>query len=130
MLQRALCHGFSRNSGYHCHGFYYAMPQGSCSLSPSDGDKVVSTPGLWSSSNAGPRPDRGCAGLKVLLLHSDDMFPPSGPVKHWDLIVDLSRAPAAIYDQWARQMGCPLLSLYQFAVEIEDLQRLRKLLQF
>jgi len=64
-----------------------------------------------------------------LLLHSDDTPPLPGPRQHWDLIVDFSRAPAAAYDRWSVQTGCPLFSLYQFAEEVEDLRRMRRLLQ-
>jgi hypothetical protein len=67
--------------------------------------------------------------LRVLLLHSDDTFPLTGPRKRWDLIVDFRRAPMTSYDNWSRQAGCPLFSLYQFAEEIEDLHRARQLLQ-
>lgn len=67
--------------------------------------------------------------MKVLLLHSDDPFSPPGPREHWDLIVDFSRTPATTYDRWSRQTGCPLFSLHQFAEELEDLRRMRRLLQ-
>jgi hypothetical protein len=67
--------------------------------------------------------------LKVLLLHSDRSFPLPCPNGHWDLIVDVARAPAATYENWSRQTGCPVLSLYQFAEEIQDLHRMRQLLQ-
>jgi hypothetical protein len=66
--------------------------------------------------------------LKVLLLHPDDTEPlPRG--KRWDLIVDFARAPAAFYESWSRQAGCPLLSFGQFAEEVKDLHRVRQLLQ-
>jgi len=67
--------------------------------------------------------------LKVLLLHSDDAFPLPGPTERWDLIVDFARAPATTHESWSQQAGCPVFSLYQFAEEIEDLHRLRQLLQ-
>jgi hypothetical protein len=66
--------------------------------------------------------------LKVLLLNPDDTG--SLPrAERWDLIVDFARAPAAIYESWSQQAGCPLLSLCQFANEVEDLHRTRQLLQ-
>ncbi len=67
--------------------------------------------------------------MRILLLHSDDTLPLPGPKVHWDLIVDFSRAPAAAYDRWSVQTGCPLFSLHHFAEEVEDLRRMRRLLQ-
>ncbi len=67
--------------------------------------------------------------MKVLLLHSDDTFPLPGPTERWDLIVDFARGPATTHESWSHQAGCPVFSLYQFAEEIEDLHRLRQLLQ-
>jgi len=67
--------------------------------------------------------------MKVLLLHPDDTFPPEGLAVHWDLIVDLGRAPSASYERWSRQASCETISLFQSAVEIGDLARLRELLQ-
>jgi hypothetical protein len=67
--------------------------------------------------------------LKVLLLHSEDTFPLPGPNQHWDLVVDLQRAPAATYERLGHQVDCPLLNLHQFSEEIEDLTCLRRLLQ-
>jgi len=67
--------------------------------------------------------------VKVLLLHSDDTFPLIGHSERWDLVVDFARAPAATHESWSRQAGCPLFNLCQFAEEIEDLQRVRQLLQ-
>ena len=58
--------------------------------------------------------------MRVLLLHPEDDF--SGPWKdqHWDWIVDLARAPRSFYDKWSAALGCPVSSIYDFAVEIED----------
>jgi hypothetical protein len=66
---------------------------------------------------------------RVLLLHPEDAFPQSGPADGWDLVVDLGRAPLAAYQRWTRQGGCEVFSLYRFAREIDDLGRLRELLQ-
>ena len=64
--------------------------------------------------------------MKVLLLHPKDNDPPPG---RWDLVVDLECAPAATYERWSRRLGCPVISLYSFGEEIEDLYRLRALFQ-
>jgi hypothetical protein len=78
---------------------------------------------------AGARPGGRRSRLKVLLLHSEDTFPLPGPREHWDLIVDFARAPAITYENWGRQADCQIFSLFQFAEEIEDLCRVRQLLQ-
>lgn len=67
--------------------------------------------------------------MKVLLLHPDDAFPLLGPKQHWDLIVDFARAPADTYKRWSKQAMCPLFSLSEFAEEVEDLGRVRQILQ-
>jgi hypothetical protein len=64
--------------------------------------------------------------MKVLLLHPAGSFPHSA--HGWDLIVDLGRAPESTYQRWSQQADCPVVSIYDFAEEIEDLHRLRKLL--
>ena len=67
--------------------------------------------------------------MKVLLLHSEDGLPLA--FEHtWDLIVDLGRAPVSTYEQWSREAGCRVISLYDFAEEIEDLRGVKSLLQF
>ncbi len=67
--------------------------------------------------------------MKVLLLHPEDKFPPSGPASRWDLVVDFGRAPVSTYESWSREAGCRVISLYEFAEEIKDLHRTRNLLQ-
>src|SRR4029077_15826283 len=67
--------------------------------------------------------------MKVLLLHPEDAFDHSYSTQHWDLIVDLGRAPTGTYERWSRQTGCPVISIYDHAEEIEDLYCLRELLQ-
>jgi hypothetical protein len=67
--------------------------------------------------------------MKVLLLHPDDALAQPYPVQHWDLVIDLGRAPAGTYEQWSRQAGCPTVSIYDHADEIEDLRRLAELLK-
>ncbi len=68
--------------------------------------------------------------MRVLLLHPEDSFPGLELVSTWDLIVDLGRAPLSTYEQWGREAGCRVISLYDFAEEIEDLRRVKSLLQF
>lgn len=68
--------------------------------------------------------------MKVLLVHPEDAFAPWCDTQHWDLVVDLGRAPTGTYEHWNRQAGCPVISIYNHAEETEDLYRLRDLLQF
>jgi hypothetical protein len=65
----------------------------------------------------------------VLLLHPEDQLPAEHPVRGWDLVVDLGRAPAATYERWSEQARCRVISLCDFAKEPEDLQHVRALLQ-
>jgi hypothetical protein len=67
--------------------------------------------------------------MKVLLLHPEGGLAEACAVQHWDLVVDIGRAPVAIYDRRIRQARCPVVSIYDYAEEIEDLHRLRELLQ-
>jgi len=67
--------------------------------------------------------------MRVLLLHPDDNFHGSWTGQHWDSIVDLGRAPKAFYDQWSARLGCPVFSIFDLALEIEDLQIWRGLLE-
>jgi hypothetical protein len=67
--------------------------------------------------------------MKILLLHPEDKFPLTGG-GGWDLVIDFSRAPVSTYEQWGREASCPVIGLYDFAEEIEDLHRTRELLQF
>jgi len=67
--------------------------------------------------------------LKVLLLHPADTLPWPTPSERWDLIIDFAHAPDSAYENWRRQTGCPVLSLYQFAEEVDDLRVTRELLQ-
>ena len=68
--------------------------------------------------------------MKVLLLHHDDRLGPFRMKRNFDLIVDLGRAPHSTYEQWSREANCPVISVYDFAQEIEDLHHIRELLQF
>ena len=67
--------------------------------------------------------------MKVLLLHPDDTLAQAHPPRHWDLVVDTGRAPIATYERWSQHAGCPVISIYDHAEEIEDLYRLRQLLR-
>ncbi len=66
--------------------------------------------------------------MKVLLLHGEDGLR-CAPGRAWDLVVDLGRAPRSTYRRWRQRVGCDVLSLYDFAEEIEDLCELRNLLR-
>ena len=67
--------------------------------------------------------------MKVLLLHPEDHLPRHAASGHWDLVVDFGRAPASVYEQWSHQAGCPVMSLYDLAREVEGLYQTRELLQ-
>ena len=67
--------------------------------------------------------------MRVLLLHPDDSFPAPGPSEHWDSVIDLGRAPRSFYDEQSDGLGCPVFSLFDLAVEVEDLQSWRPLLE-
>lgn len=67
--------------------------------------------------------------MKVLLLHPKDTFLQFQTVGPWDLVIDLARAPVATYEHWARQAGCSVITIHQFAQEVDDLCYLKKLLQ-
>jgi hypothetical protein len=67
--------------------------------------------------------------MRVLLLHSEDELPEECTRGKWDLIVDLGRAPVAIYESWGAQTGARVISLYDFGQDFEDQHRVRELLQ-
>jgi hypothetical protein len=67
--------------------------------------------------------------MKVLLLHPEDALAHSYSVQHWDLVVDIGRAPVGTYQRWSRQAGCSVISIHDQAEEIEDLYRLREFLR-
>jgi hypothetical protein len=66
--------------------------------------------------------------MKVLLIHPEDALDKCSR-QHWDLVVDIARAPRETYSHWSRETGCPVVSIYDHAEETEDLYRLRGLLQ-
>jgi hypothetical protein len=67
--------------------------------------------------------------MKVLLLHPADALRQRYLTHHWDLVVDLGRAPASTYDRWRQQANCRVTSLYDLSEEIEDLYCVKQLLQ-
>jgi hypothetical protein len=67
--------------------------------------------------------------MNVLLLHPEDSIPTRTNCPRWDLVLDCGRAPAASYEAWSQQTACPILSLYDFAQEVEDLHLCRDLLR-
>lgn len=66
--------------------------------------------------------------MRVLLLHPEDDFSGCWKDQRWDWVVDLGRAPKSFYDERSAALGCPVSSIYDFAIEIEDLQVWRSLL--
>src|SRR5208282_2025133 len=67
--------------------------------------------------------------MRVLLLHPDDDFHGSWTHQHWDSVIDLGRAPKSFYDQRSVALGCPVFSIFDLAVEVEDMQVWRHLLE-
>ena len=67
--------------------------------------------------------------MKILLLHPEDAFAHEYSKERWDLVVDLGRAPRGTYEDWGKQAGCRVISIYDYAEEIDDLYYLRELLQ-
>lgn len=67
--------------------------------------------------------------MRVLLLHPDDDFHGSWTRQHWDSVIDLGRAPKSFYDERSAALGCPVFSIFDLAVEVEDMQIWRNLLQ-
>jgi len=67
--------------------------------------------------------------MRILLLHPDDDFHGSWTGQRWDSVVDLGRAPKAFYDQRSAALGCPVFSIFDLALEVQDLQTWRRLLE-
>lgn len=65
--------------------------------------------------------------MRVLLLHPDDAFR-SDADQHWDSVIDLGRAPRSFYEAQSRAWGCPVFSIFDLALEVDDLQAWRPLL--
>ncbi len=56
-------------------------------------------------------------------------FTALGHARHWDSVVDLGRAPESFYDERSAELGCPVFSIFDLAVEVEDLQIWRGLFE-
>jgi hypothetical protein len=67
--------------------------------------------------------------MRVVLLHPDDDFRGSWTSQQWDSVIDLGRAPKSFYDERSAALGCPVFSLFDLAVEVEDMQIWRSLLE-
>jgi hypothetical protein len=67
--------------------------------------------------------------MQVLFLHPDDSFPAPKQSQRWDSVIDLGRAPRSFYDKQSGALGCPVYSIFDLALEVEDLQSLRPLLE-
>lgn len=67
--------------------------------------------------------------MQILLLHPEDDIQGSWARERWDLIVDLGRAPKSFYDEWGYRLGCPVFSIFDLALEMEDLRVWRDLLR-
>jgi hypothetical protein len=67
--------------------------------------------------------------MRVLLLHPDDDFHGSWTSQHWDSVIDLGRAPKSFYGERGAALDCPVFSIFDLAVEVEDMQIWRDLLE-
>jgi hypothetical protein len=67
--------------------------------------------------------------MRVFLLHPDDDFHGSWTSQHWDSVIDLGRAPKSFYDERSAVLGCRVFSIFDLAVEVEDMQIWRGLLE-
>ncbi|HEY4053572.1 MAG TPA: hypothetical protein VGL74_07515 [Terriglobales bacterium] len=67
---------------------------------------------------------------RILLLHPADEPARFIARSHYDLVVDLGRAPASTYEAWSRAAGCRAMSIHELSRGVDDLHRTRELLQF
>jgi hypothetical protein len=67
--------------------------------------------------------------MRVFLIHPDDDFDGSWTREQWDSVIDLGRAPKSFYDEQSAALGCQVSSIFDLAVEIEDMQVWRQLLE-
>lgn len=67
--------------------------------------------------------------MRVLLLHPDDDFHGSWTREHWDSVIDTGRAPQSFYGEQSAALGCPVFSIFDLAIEVEDLRIWRPLLE-
>jgi hypothetical protein len=68
--------------------------------------------------------------MKLLLVHPED-HPCDGEWAHahWDLIVDLAFASPAVYRDWSARLGTRVISLHQFARELDCYRWVNDVLQ-
>jgi hypothetical protein len=66
--------------------------------------------------------------MRALLLHPGDDFHGPWTCEHWDSVVDLGRAPKSFYDERCADLGCPVFSIFDLALEVDDLRIWRGLL--
>jgi len=66
--------------------------------------------------------------MNILLVHPEDDFQIAWSRGRWDLIVDLARAPRSFYQEWSGKLNRPVFSIFDFAIEMEDLRVWRALL--
>jgi hypothetical protein len=66
--------------------------------------------------------------MRIFLLPPDDDFHGSWASERWDSVIDLGRAPKSFYDERSAALGCPIFSIFDLALEVEDLQVWRQLL--
>jgi hypothetical protein len=67
--------------------------------------------------------------MRVLLLHPEDCFNDSWTSQHWDSVVDLGRAPKFFYDERSAALGCEVFSIFDLAVEVQDMRVWRQLFE-
>jgi hypothetical protein len=68
--------------------------------------------------------------MRVLLLHPDDVpWRGEWAASHWDLIVDLSFAGASVYQEWSKRTGARVISIHQFAGQMESYRWVNQLLE-
>jgi hypothetical protein len=67
--------------------------------------------------------------MRVFLLHPDDDFHGSWRTQRWDAVIDLGRAPRSFYDQRSAELGCPVSSIFDLALEVKDVQVWRHILE-
>lgn len=65
---------------------------------------------------------------RILLVTPDDR-PPVAIDSPYQAVVDLGRAPASTYEQWSRNIGSPVFSLFDLNEGTDDLHRTRELLE-
>jgi hypothetical protein len=73
---------------------------------------------------------RAAGAQRILLLHPADQPARFIAHSHYDLVVDLGRAPASTYEAWSRVAGCRVMSIHDLSRGVDDLRGTRKLLEF